>query len=114
MTKLGIIQPIKDPTDWVSSLVTVIKPNGKLCLCLDPKDLNKAIKKEHYKLPTTEEIFAEMQNPKFFTKLDALNGYWQIKIDKEISRLLTDPMDDFTTLVYLMEFTALVKCSKKR
>ena len=89
MTKLGIIQPIKDPADWVSSRVTVIKPNEKLRLCLDLKDLNKAIKREHYKLPTTEEIYAKMQNPKFFTKFDASNGYWQIKVDKESSRLLT-------------------------
>ena len=30
-----------------------------------------------------------MKNPKFFTKLDASNGYWHILFDKESSKLLT-------------------------
>lgn len=89
MTKMGIIKPTEELTDWVNSLVIVEKQNGKLRLCLDPRDLNKAIKREHYKLPTAEEIFAEMKNPKYFTKLDASNGYWQIPVDEESSKLLT-------------------------
>ena len=76
-------------TDWVNSLVIVKKQNGSLRLCLDPRDLNKAIKREHFKLPTAEEIFAEMNNPKYFTKLDASNGYWHIPVDEESSKLLT-------------------------
>lgn len=47
-----IIAPVTTPTQWVSSLVVVPKKNGKLRLCLDPKDLNKAIQREHYPLPT--------------------------------------------------------------
>ena len=89
MTNLGIIKRVTDPTDWVSSLVTVMKPNGKIRWCLDPKDLNKAIKREYYSLPTAGEIFVEIQNPTFFTKLDASNEYRQIKFDEESSRLLT-------------------------
>ncbi len=41
----GIITKVSEPTDWVNSLVCVTKPNGSLRLCLDPKDLNKAIKR---------------------------------------------------------------------
>ena len=47
MEKLGVIKKIGS---WVSSLVAVEKPNGKLRTCLDPRDLNKAIKREHFKL----------------------------------------------------------------
>ena len=89
MMKLGIIKRVTDPIDWVSSLVTVMNHNGKIRLYSDPKDLNKSIKREHYKLSTAEEIFAEMLNPKFFTKLDAPNGYWQKNVDEENSLLLT-------------------------
>ena len=32
------------------------KPDGTLYICLDPRDLNKVIIKEHYKAPTLEEI----------------------------------------------------------
>ena len=45
MVKLKVIERIREPTDWVSSMVTVQKPNGSLRICLDLKDLNLAIKK---------------------------------------------------------------------
>ena len=37
--KEGIITPVEEPTDWVSSLAYSRKANGKLRICLDPKDL---------------------------------------------------------------------------
>ena len=40
----GIISPVTQPIDLVNSMVCVFKPNGKIRLCLDPKDLNPAIK----------------------------------------------------------------------
>ena len=43
MERLGVIERIQDPTDWVNSMVTVIKPNGKLRICIDPRDLNKRL-----------------------------------------------------------------------
>jgi hypothetical protein len=45
MVNLGVIAKQDEPTDWVSSMVVVRKP-GKLRICLDPKDLNRAIKRE--------------------------------------------------------------------
>ena len=47
MEKLGLIKKIDEPTSWVSSLVAVEKPNGKLRTCLDPGNLNRAIKREN-------------------------------------------------------------------
>ena len=43
MVDKGIIIPVTEPTDWVSSLAYSWKANGDLRVCLDPKDLNKAI-----------------------------------------------------------------------
>ena len=52
-----IIQKVTEPTDWVSSLVIVKKPNSnKLRICIDPTDLNKAIKRPRFHLPTIEEV----------------------------------------------------------
>lgn len=48
----GVIRKVDEPTDWVSSMVIVEKPNKKLRICLDPRNLNKAIKREHFQLPT--------------------------------------------------------------
>ena len=42
MIKLGVIVEQKEPTPWVNSIMIVKKPN-KICICLDPTKLNKAI-----------------------------------------------------------------------
>ena len=65
MVDLNIITPVTEPTDWVISLVVVEKPNRSLRICLDPRDLNQAIKRQHYKLPTTEDILSQMTGAKF-------------------------------------------------
>ena len=41
MIKLDVIKSVSEPTEWVNPLVTVEKFNGKLRVCLDPKNLNK-------------------------------------------------------------------------
>ena len=63
-------------------MVTVIKPN-KVGICLDPRDLNLAIKREHYPMKTIEEIVAEIPGAKVFSTLDAKSGFWQIKLSEE-------------------------------
>ena len=40
LERKGIVVKETDPTDWISSMVVVAKPN-KIRICLDPKDLNK-------------------------------------------------------------------------
>ena len=49
LVNLQMITPVKEPTEWISSMICVKKPN-KLRICLDPKDLNKAIKRPNYGL----------------------------------------------------------------
>ena len=80
---------VHEPSDWVNSMVTVIKPNGKLRICIDPRDLNKAIKREHFPTKTVEEVVARMPNAKIFSVLDASSGFWQIELDQESSKLCT-------------------------
>ena len=55
MEEIGVIVIQYEHTKWVNSMVTVQKPNGKLRICIDPRDLNKAILCEHYSLRTVEE-----------------------------------------------------------
>ena len=78
-----------EPTKWVSSLVIIEKPDKRVRVCLDPKDLNRAICREHLLIPTAEEIFSLMHGAKYFSKLDASSGYWQVMVDEESSKLLT-------------------------
>ena len=51
-----ILKPVDTPTDWVSSMVVVMKSNGKIRLCIDPKPLNQALKRNHYPLPVIGKI----------------------------------------------------------
>ena len=88
MENLGVIEKQTEPTEWVSSMVTVVKPN-KIRICLDPQNLNKAILREHYPLKTVEEVVAEMPRAKVFSVVDANQGYWQIQLDDESSKLCT-------------------------
>ena len=39
--KLNVIEKVEAPTEWINSMVTIIKPNGQLRICIDPRDLNK-------------------------------------------------------------------------
>ena len=71
MVDFDIIEPVQKPTNWVSRLLVVEKPNRKLQVCLDPRSLNKAIKREHLHLPTAKEIFSQMSGVSYFSKLDA-------------------------------------------
>ena len=88
MERRGVVRKVEEPTDWVNSMAIVEKPNGSLRIYLNPRHLNKAIKREHFQLPTIEDITTRMANAKCFTKLDANRGYWQIPLDEE-SQLLT-------------------------
>ena len=76
MEQLGVIE-VEEPTDWVSSIVYTRKANGKLRICLDPKDLNTAIKRPHYPTPTLDEITHKLAGAVIFSKLGAHHGYWQ-------------------------------------
>ena len=89
METLGVIGKVTEPTDWVNSLAFSRKKNGKLRVCLDPKDLNTAIKRTHHKSPTIEEISHKFAGAKVFSKLDAQSGYLAVILDEESSLLTT-------------------------
>lgn len=86
MTKLGVITPISEPTQWVSSMVaTHKKDTDKIRLCIDPRDLNEALMRPHHPMRTVEEVASQMSNANVFSVLDAKSSFWQIKLDHESS-----------------------------
>ena len=89
MEQLNVIEKVGDPTDWVNSMVTFIKPSGKLRICIDPCDLNRAIKREYYPTRTIEEVVTSIPNAKVFSVLDASSGFWQIELDPDSTKLCT-------------------------
>ena len=89
MEKEGHLAKVTQPTDWVNSK-GVAQKGEKIRICIDPSDLNKAIKREHYPSKTVEEITTKIPGAKVFSVLDAMkSGYLQMKIDYESSLLTT-------------------------
>ena len=84
MEREGHLAKVMQPTDWVNSMV-VSSRGENIRNCLDPADLNKAFKHEHYPIPTVEEIVAKIPDATVFTVLDAKSGYLQMKLDYESS-----------------------------
>ena len=81
--------PENEPSDWVNSQVNVAKPNGAIRCCLDPRDLNQAIKREHHPMPVLEDATSRVNGAQWFSTLDAAHAYHQMKLDKESSKLVT-------------------------
>ena len=73
----GAIVPVNHTTDWVNAMVTVVKKNpDKLRISMEPRPLNKAIRREHYYLPTIEQITTRLSGTKYFSTLYARSGFW--------------------------------------
>ena len=99
LVKLGILEEVKEHTDWVNSYVIVKKDTGnhyspnhtvkkKLRICLDPRDLNEALESEPYHTHSVDEITAKLQGMTVFTIVDFKRGYWMVVLHPD-SRKLT-------------------------
>jgi hypothetical protein len=88
MCRDGIIEPVTEPSAWISALLVVRKPNGKIRVCMDPRPLNRALKRCNYLMPTIDDVLPELSRAKVFSTVDARNGFWNLKLDAE-SRALT-------------------------
>ena len=99
LVKQGILEEVKEHTDWVNSYVIVEKDTGnhhspdhtvkkKLRICLDPRDLNEALKREPYHTRYVDEITNKLQGMTVFTIVDFKKGYWMVVLHPN-SRKLT-------------------------
>ena len=65
------------------------KDSQKIRLCIDPKPLNRALKRSIYPLPTLEVVLTKLAKAKVFSVCDLRNGFWHCKLDEESSLLNT-------------------------
>ena len=84
-----IITKQTKPTPWVSSLMYPKKVNSKLRICLNPKDLNKAIIHENHKAPTLEEIAHILTGATRFSKVSSNKAFFGMHLTDEASLLTT-------------------------
>ena len=63
LENLNVITPVDEPTEWVSQMVVALKKSGGLRICIDPKPLNAALKREHYQIPVIDDLLPDLPNP---------------------------------------------------
>ena len=66
LEKKGIVEKVTTPTEWISSMVVVTTPN-KIRICLDPRDLNKAVIHPKYQMPTLDELLPKLSKAKVYS-----------------------------------------------
>ena len=101
LVKQGILEEVKEHTDWVNLCVIVEKDTGnhhspnhtvkkKLRICLDPRerDLNEALEREPYNTQSVDEITAKLQGMTVFTIVGFKKDYWMVVLHPD-SRKLT-------------------------
>lgn len=65
----GIITKVSDPTKWVNSMICVRKKNGRVRICIDPSDVNKAIMREHFQMNSIDDNVTRLHGSKFSSPL---------------------------------------------
>ncbi|XP_028419155.1 uncharacterized protein K02A2.6-like [Dendronephthya gigantea] len=89
LEELGVIAKVDKPTPWVSSVVVATKKSGQLRVCIDPKPLNAALKREQYHLPVLDDLLPELAKAKVFSTVDLRAGYWHCVLEEDSSFLTT-------------------------
>ena len=67
----------------MNNIVIVEKKDGSLRLCLDPKPLNEAIKRERHNILTPTDVQSQLSGKTIFTVVDMKDGYWHVKLSDE-------------------------------
>ena len=75
LSNIGVIQRVDTPTEWISAIVVTTKKNGKVGLCIDPKPLNQTLHRNHYLLPTIDDVLPLLSKARVFTVLNAKNWF---------------------------------------
>ena len=74
MFEAGLIEVAQYP-EWVANIVLVPKKNGKVRMCVDFRDLNKASSKDNFPLPHIDMLVDNTTGFTYFSFMDGFSGY---------------------------------------
>ncbi|XP_033095865.1 uncharacterized protein LOC117100326 [Anneissia japonica] len=101
MLRMGIISHSNSP--YACPLVAVKKPDGSLRACCDIRKINSITIFDAEPVPDQDEIFSQLSEDRYFSKIDLSKGYWQIPMSKE-----SKPITAFVTHDGLYEFNMML------
>ena len=81
LLKRGLIEPSKSP--FGAPVFFVKKADGSLRLVCDWRQLNRITIKNKACLPNIDDLFDAVQGSQYFSKLDLMSGYHQVRIREE-------------------------------
>ena len=100
LLKREYIEPSTSP--WNSPVVLVRKKDGGTRFCVDYRKLNDITVKDSFPLPRIDDIFDQLSQSIYFTKLDFKNGYFQTLLASQ-----DRPKTAFSTRDNHYQFTVL-------
>ena len=106
MLQAGVLAPVHEATPLINSFVLVESKdksgNLRLCICLDPTNLNKVITREPYHFRMPEVIAHLLADASIITVCDCKKEYWHQKLDQVSSYLTT-----FNTEIRRFRYTVM-------
>ena len=77
--KVGFVKPIHQ-AEWITNVVLVPKNDGKVRMCVDFRDLNKACPKDDSHLPHIDFLVDNTADSALMSFIDGFSRYNQIKM----------------------------------
>ena len=84
----GFLEVSKYP-QWVANIVPMPKKDGKVRICVDYRDLNRASPKDNFLLPHIDTLVDNMAKHSLFSFMDRFSGYNQIRMALEDMEKIT-------------------------
>jgi len=75
------VRPSVSP--WGAPVLLVKKKDGSMRLCIDYRQLNKAMIKNRYPLPRIDDLMDQLVGARVFSKIELRSGYHQIRVKDE-------------------------------
>ena len=77
--KVGFVKPVNQ-AEWIANVVLVPKKAGKVRMCVDFRDLNKACPKDDFPLPHIDVLVDNTSGSALMSCMDGFSGYDKIKV----------------------------------
>ena len=77
--KVGFIKPMHQ-VDWIANVVPIPKKDGKVRMCMDFRDLNKACRKDDFPFPHIDVLVDNTASNALMSFMDGFLGCNQIKM----------------------------------